>query len=823
MQGSASLLQAASGASRSGLTGTVSVDLLRNGTFTDISAYCSSWTVDRSLTTDVPQGSRLVTGYAASQLTLTAIGNPQDNVKDAPWMWSPYNPASGTALYGAAARVETPITVLEGMTNASGSEETVPSFTGYIRAFDIDSAGGTATITALDGSDRMRSQCNIPQIIGDYVRSNYTGGIVRQGLTGGRALDYLFRANGLYSTPAPRPGCRLSVTGHGSLEPEYVTDASGNYVQYGSTLYAWDGPFVGSGGNSGSSVVSYIQDIQDDIRTGTPKMFFGQCPDPQLGITAAWSLKSPITFGSGHSATIEAWVDLSNPLDVASGSQLMAMNLDVKQTSGGSITPLIVGFMGDGRPFIQNGAGSPVVGNAPNTSTQTWIYVLITIAAATSSAVASFTFNATAPTVANGRVLTAATSYTSSAGYTISEFDMLGDQGCRARFEALQVTSETSPASNYGYTPTAVIEPSLNNLIVVPFSPDKQDSWTVAQEIAACEFGTLFFSESGIATFWNRNHFQDSQTSAVASVTSLRGLEQLTSTEAVDSVKNHIIATATPYQVQAPAWVYQLSSTLPGGGVHSNSTVTYTAQFDNAAATVSTSVAFIPLGGFSTPQSGYRACRTPDGSGDQVSNLAITVVPYAQSAKISVHNPNSYPVYLVGPANDLSGNAYPPGNVGVPMLQLWGSPIIQAVASSLSTGSDPTTTSTYDAWDYQSVDFYGEQQYALTSSSYLQDSTSLQSTINDMVAQIAYAFPVLSNVSISAIPGLQIGDRIKLLDPVGTLIANDFFVMGISRTMDPTSGYLMTLTLKPLAGPGALIWDDPTAGTWDNFVWDGTY
>jgi len=57
------------------------------------------------------------------------------------------------------------------------------------------------------------------------------------------------------------------------------------------------------------------------------------------------------------------------------------MNLDVKQTRVVSITPLIVALWATVVRLIQNGNRQPGIRQRANTSTQTWIYVLITIAA----------------------------------------------------------------------------------------------------------------------------------------------------------------------------------------------------------------------------------------------------------------------------------------------------------------------------------------------------------------------------------------------------------------------------------------------------------
>lgn len=829
MQGTNTLLQTSSGSARV-VTSTVSVDLLRNGTYTDVSSYVSSWSIDRSVTTDVPQGSRLVTGYAVSQLTLNAIGNPLNNAQDAPWMWSPYNTASGAALFGASGRVETPIKVTAGLIynygTPSSAADTVTVFTGFIRSILISSDQGTAQIVCLDGSDRMRSQCNIPQIIGDYVQTNFIGGAVRQGLTGGKLIDYLFRANGFYSSPPPRNNCVLSVSGHGSLEPDYVVHADGSNTQYGSTLVAWDGPSETS--SFQSSVIQYVQDVAPDAVTGKPKIKFSAGPDPQHGVFASWGLTAPVTIASsGFSFTAEAWIDFSNNLSVASGAPLWSLNLPVA-TSGVILgdKDIHIGFMGDTAPYMRINGNSPVIGTGTVASaSRGWHYVMINVTGSGTSASASFTIDTLAPTVANGRVVTASGAW--STGVLTLPYAYLGSfdvnntmgPGARARWESLQLTTESasaaSAASNVAYMPTAYIEPSLNNLSVVPYNSNAQNSWSVAQDVAEAEFGMIFFDELGMATFWNRKHFAYAQPTAVASVTTTRNLEQLSTQEAVDSVANTVVVTGTPYTVQPPGWVWALTDIA---GVHSKSSLDLFATFDNAAAGVNPVFAFLPVGGVTTFSS-YRGCSTADGTGQCVSNLTITVSVFSQSAKIHVVNPNAFPVYLVSPSVDNTGTAIPTSSIGQPCLQLYGSAVTQ-VAPNTASGAGSSTTTTYQVSDAQSQTIYGQQSFSVPASSYLQDIVSAQSVAADLLSQLAYPFPLVTNLVISAVPGLQLGDRITVNDPGGTLLIGDFFIVGIAPNFDPTAGFTQALTLKPLGGPGALIWD---IGTWDNYVWDGTF
>src|SRR5256885_2878851 len=96
------------------------IDKTRNGSYTDISPYIAAWSFSRTLSTDVPEGARLVTGYSAAELNLTGIGNPSDNTQNGAWYLSTYNRTGTGILAGATSRIGTPIRVHAGYRLASG-------------------------------------------------------------------------------------------------------------------------------------------------------------------------------------------------------------------------------------------------------------------------------------------------------------------------------------------------------------------------------------------------------------------------------------------------------------------------------------------------------------------------------------------------------------------------------------------------------------------------------------------------------------------------------------------------------------------------------
>jgi hypothetical protein len=814
-------LNAAAAAAARQVAAMVAMDFGRTGTFTDYTEFATSWEFTRTVTTDVPTGSRYVAGYSAAQLDLAVMGNKYDNAQDGAWYWSAYNPAS--PVYNTK-RVGTPVRVSAGFVTTAGTE-LLPRFTGTIRALEVDSATRSAQLTVADGSEKMRAKTVLPMIVGALTpRAGTVFDPILQNLYSTSVLDLLFRQNGYYCSPKPRSHCILSVPAHGSMEPDYITNSAGRQTHYGTTQAAWTGADRSTGGRL---LMRYT--------TSPAQSHFSQCPDPTgAGMYAEWiprklSDQKIWEVGSGDTFVVEAWVDLTNRYGVAGGDSLWGVCLRF-QSAGGVSYAVVVGFTANGQPFLSfDRAGTTQYGTAVTVGI-TDVYMKCDITFSAASLTAEFTLNGSPPGA--GRTLTSAFAYPGpldliyiSVGSNDVALNRTGP-GTRARWEALQVTyNEPTPSpSNYTFEPTAVLEPSLNRLTVVPYITDTRDTWATVQDIAAQEFGLVFFDELGMARFWNRKHITG-QTAALYTLTASRLIANLTATESLDSVTNKATATLSPWTLSDGSWVYKLGSTV---GIHSRSTYSFKANFDTLAGAIGTECFYIPLGGFPAGQevNGYRACRTPPGGdGDAVSNLDITISPSQQSAVITVHNPNPYPVYLIGPVFDTDGTTqFPPQSRDVPMLQLWGRTITQSLKpTGTSDTADTVTTVTLQSDDPASIKQYGEQPFDMGTSEWQQNALEVQATLDDIVAQCAYPHPVLGDVEVVSDPRVQLGDRVALQDPTGLHMTTDAFIVGITEAGD-SAGHRQTLTLKAYGGANAWVLGDPVRGQLDDgYVLGGAY
>lgn len=160
MQAASGTLVAAIGSHGQIPTRSVMVDFDRDGYagIDDITKYATSLEVQRSLTTDLPDGTRLVAGYSTASATLDLAGDPEDNNHNGSWTWAPTNDAS--PYYGKK-RVMAPARIQLGFTTTAGAE-VLTRFVGTVRTIDTDGAAGTAEMQILDGSDQLRNEIQLP-------------------------------------------------------------------------------------------------------------------------------------------------------------------------------------------------------------------------------------------------------------------------------------------------------------------------------------------------------------------------------------------------------------------------------------------------------------------------------------------------------------------------------------------------------------------------------------------------------------------------------------------------------------------------------------
>lgn len=168
--------------------GRVKIDFNRDGTYADYSKYLESISDSRSLTSDVPDGTRIVTGTSAADGQIQMGGDPDGTGHSLAYNWSPFN-ASGPLW--AQPRVMAPayaeVGIMTGGTVDAPTFEYVRMLTGRVRIGTMNGDQGTVQLQPVDGSALLKTQVLLP------MATN----LGHPGLDNRFFIDYILTANGI--------------------------------------------------------------------------------------------------------------------------------------------------------------------------------------------------------------------------------------------------------------------------------------------------------------------------------------------------------------------------------------------------------------------------------------------------------------------------------------------------------------------------------------------------------------------------------------------------------------------------------------------------
>lgn len=750
-----------------------STSTLNADPYPDVTLAVESITVDRQTVTDMPSGTRLQTGYPSASATLVLSGllDQTDASKDAAWLFSPYSTTS--PLY----RLDptgSPVTIAAGLASSVGAlPELLTMFTGGIDTYDIDPVAGTVTIQCADNRGALRTIPTLSGVAASLLVQVPTGGSLgtcTPGLTGGWVVDTVLRANGYYASTAPRVGCGFYASMCGSAYPQIYNRA-------------------------GYPVLASFSGTYADESNISPMQFV------------------PGNWAGGVCRDGKHYAPLATPVQLTAGWHV---------EWGMNCTPPDAGqFPGGVYPAMQVSAvDTDGVGNAVQTVTFTLTYVSGTTWAFTAddATVHNVTLSAAwhvfdVQVVGNVFTLwadggTALGTWTSSTTVTSGIADVITTV-LPYTVEAFQVTNETNGLPRTLAAPNATIDASLN-MLAATVDPGTADAWQLIQQLAEAEGAVAGLDELGLFRFTNRLSLTSG--TPVRTVSSSASLKTLGIETSLANVANHIVLPVNPISVSFFGTVWNLSTKVQIAGYGTYSTVASTQYPVVGPATI---CGVIPLAGVTptTPRSGYRAALAADGTGGPITNLAMTVEQIGPSSiAIAVHNPNSYAVWLVTPANV----GYPVASVGQPALTVAGQ-----VAWAVSTSVDQTGTTTAvvnadSQWPPASeggavTNRRGEIALTLNANPWVQDLPSAQAFTDDLLADLYKPRPMWTNVALVADPSLQLTDRVTVADPDASLIladdaiifslrttitANDFSQAGDFRAVAPAGGWVLGVVGK---------------------------
>lgn len=749
--------------------------------YNDMTMTVTDCSLDRSLSTDMPAGTRLVTGAPSAQMTITLDGlvDRTDSSKTVAWLLGRYQ--STSPMFRASA-LNMPVTVDMGLLTRGATLGSAPYpgiefvrvLTGVTDSYVVNH-DGTATFTCLDARTRFSSYPQFPP-------GAYSFGPSAPLLTSGWVLNALCETNGRWTSPPPRPYCVHRQSNHGGAWPELSMDAF-------LTATSINDPGGWTTGKFSAQIPTTFGSSYANTPTG--------------GAASNGTLPGNIG-SSGDDWFTECWIKATTDSQIVSPQSATQVTLSSNNNPGVTIT---LGSQATSlgsalRPYV-------TVTVWPSAATVTVNAPTLTIPNDGAFHYFAFAFHFTSTTGFAVTVYVDATSETvtgtvgAAVAATIPPVDITLGSLCPT--ESVQLTTESyAPPANNRFTPSTLVQldPSYNNLTAIPDTTG-QDEWGVIQAIADAEQGIIGLDENDLFRFRNRNSLAAAP--SVRTITSTTSLASIQIDTARVNIANHIQVPVNQLQVAAFTWVWSAPGVIavPGGGqwtatVTTDSPVVNVQRFD---------AGFCPSGQVPDGNTYWRASTKPDGTGTIImSGITVRTEQVGPSTlNITVTNSRGTTLYLVSPTG------YP--GVGNPLLVISGQ-----LVTPVTDAGDPTVAVAASGGAVADAQFppvipdggaavnpYGEQLLALTANPWRQNLPDAQNLADYLLADLATGRPQWPQTVIVGDGRLQRGDRVTVVDPEVTGMSEDAYVTRLGIESD----WSMPLELRAVGDPGSWMIDLP--------------
>jgi len=778
----------------------VLVDWNGNGLYdhalSDLSQFADDIVTDRSLQGAAPAEVMLIEGSAAAELTFSIGGQQGFHGMNLVGVFSPYNglsPLYNLNVVGAEVKYRL-------IVDTSTGPVVYPQFIGNIRTVRPDRGSNSVAFTALDRVEKLRKPIQHTDWGMLDLQAN-SGFITGQLMYSHWVIDHCLRFSDTSATPWRWPAdaemgngtVQIYLSGNGGIAPNigWVDGSSQN--QFADT-------------DTDVNLTMY-QDFgqphpDSPEPTNKPKMFRAQ-RDWGNDVDIYWS-----------ASKLE--VDIDSML-------VMAFTLQTQNIAGSAwwLTmpdSVIMSFVpkSDRTINVMVGAG------------QMWIRFIDTFT--------GLTFNGTKVNIPSGagndfvrcraeyRWVSPSEQIRLTVGATQTATQSLGQasgtsiRNATGRFTltrklALQDIIVGTYLGPFLTTPAesgmpakyaAVLDTGLNRL---SFLPKRWGAlgWDVIAEVAAAEFGAVFWDESGVFHFWNQDTIQAKKDVFVRTLT-LDDISGLSMTTSSDSVRNIYSITAKKARVQ--------------------NVVVYQAQGPDELimAPGTTSLLRVWVDNIVTPNSGQPTVyENIDSNGplpkwdDSLTRFGVVVQKWNGTAWEDIL-----------PGGGVWESRMFRDKDGATVIQAWngnaytvrfaltgGNPAFRWDGSMLTMFDDQVFLKS----DAPSVAKYGPQGLPLASDWY-QEFYDNAGMFTKLLARTTKPIPTTDAITTAGDPRLQMGDALKVRDPEGMGEEMHLQVYGIRRSYSKDSGLIDDLTVEMTEPPRIGIWDSPQYGLWDNtFYW----
>lgn len=775
----------------------------------DLSHWVSDVTVDRALKGSAPEEVLLIEGSAAAEISIT-IGGEDRNPGTAVWLpmtgifskYQRFSPFYGKNLVGAE------LTWTIQVNTEFGTVE-YPQFVGQVRTIEPDRASNTVTITALDRSELLRRPVRLcPWAIADeHIHTGKTGSQLAHSHW---IIDTCLRQCGVSSTPK-RPvfreeqvglglydGLMWYLTGNGSYlptigymdNPHAMSFPADSTPMYAST--AEKHPVAGTDDarplalyplnlpvrqvrdqHQHRGVLRYWVQNQDELNpVGTHYLGFtlnANGPNASLFQTIAPFCVMEVTIGRAR--LLEVWIS-------AGKVYTRIMDHSSGQTFGnGTVHTSPQINIPTGQPHVdihvqwdttsQSGVRCQVKAGSNDSG-----WVSVGAAPATSGS------NILIDQV-KGRVTVSHALSFSDMFYAVRYYQNAGTNG----------THEAWREAAYG----AVLDRGLNRF---SYTPSKaEEAWKFITDVAAAEYGSVFWDEDGIFRFWNYDTMRAKQSTSVRTF-SLDDFTGLKMSDTIDSVRN----------------IYNVQTTrrrgVWAGGVYKSSDVgefytpgQSTRRFKLFRADIQSPLTFF-MNKYSSDPGAYAWPKWDDdvahgyciqyytsvGWAEMNERAGVNVSVYFSSdgfLTVRVTNGWSEPIRFAKGLNENSSAAF----------HIQGTKILE---------DDPISVQYHNP---SSVLEFGPQILDLDGD-WHQEQFGANLLIPKMGQRTLKPIPATDAITVPGDPRIQLGDMVTLTDAQGLGARMYVQILGIRREWSRDSGLTDTYSVEVVAQPGSIVVPD---------------
>jgi hypothetical protein len=809
----------------------------------DVSPMVGSVTVNRALSGSLPQELMLVEGSSAAELTFTLGGEIP------PGTWS----TGSTDKYLSWASILSPYNGLSPLYNALtigaevkyriGVETAVgtfwyPQFVGNIRTIQVSRSSHEVTITALDRSEKMRQPVDLP--LWAYSSWHADRGYREAQLAWSHwVIDQCLRSADASTTPY-RPvseregksewpndnewGLQFFMTGNGSHIPSVGVMGDARVLGFpwsegtGKDMFSRTGnphPLVASEVSASGDKPYNLNDLRTDTTGAVPRLLSQSPATTDTEAARSYNLQYRCRDVNEMKANADGTHFLGFTLLTPTGD-------DAWKTA--NVYPLEV-YVGGNRTIRIHINAHSVRGEIWNWTTNTQLWGGSWVAIPSGQQSVEIGVQVYGPFDNTMRIATRAGSnfsgWADTADATLSPLPEDNREGVvRVRHqvhmqdifwavrwifadgfnEAIFQRYARRPA-----TYAAVLDPGLNKLTSTP-TTTYEDGWALATSVAAAEMGAVFWDESGIFRFWNRDRIIALQ-SSIARTLTLDDVGDLNITDSSDSIRN-IVSLET------------LVASADQDNVFKSSDPD---QFYLAPGTAVATTIEISDHSIQSVTSGKvrRFATVPDANVPPPAWSDSTYHGYVVEFTATPENANSWAEknnYISGV--DVFAYVDSNGNLTITFYNGYSE---HARFSKLHIGGTKITRqdTRIVRWeDTNSINKYGPRNLQLSGDWIQYQPESVQRLGQYLINRTVKSIPATDAINIAGDPRLQLGDTLMVLDPDGMGEELKLQVLGISRSFTKESGLVDTLTVELIRPPGVGIWDSAQYGKWnETFIW----